>query len=115
VQFLPALSLPETAAEAYGAIRAELETRGEMIENNDLWIAAHAVVARLTLVTNNECKFRRVIHHWPTADIINLIAQGDTARTTIQLVKVRIRQLPLRLRAAFSTRQLFPVCKLIRC
>jgi tRNA(fMet)-specific endonuclease VapC len=31
-----------------------------MIGNNDLWIAAHAVVAGLTLVTNNENEFRRV-------------------------------------------------------
>jgi len=60
VQLLPALSLPEAAAEAYGSMRAELEAKGEMIGNNDLWIAAHAVVAGLTLVTNNESEFRRV-------------------------------------------------------
>jgi tRNA(fMet)-specific endonuclease VapC len=68
VQLLPALSLPEAAAETYGTIRAELETKGEMIGNNDLWIAAHAVVAGLTLVTNNESEFRRVrglkIQNW---------------------------------------------------
>ncbi|MFZ0947872.1 MAG: type II toxin-antitoxin system VapC family toxin, partial [Candidatus Sulfotelmatobacter sp.] len=68
VQLLPALSLPESAAEAYGSIRAELESKGEMIGNNDLWIAAHAVVAGLTLVTNNESEFRRVrglkIQNW---------------------------------------------------
>jgi tRNA(fMet)-specific endonuclease VapC len=57
---LPALALPETAAEAYGKIRAELESKGEMIGNNDLWIAAHAVAAGLILVTNNERGFRRV-------------------------------------------------------
>jgi tRNA(fMet)-specific endonuclease VapC len=44
----------------YGTIRAELESKGEMIDNNDLWIAAHAVAAGLTLVTNNEKEFRRV-------------------------------------------------------
>jgi tRNA(fMet)-specific endonuclease VapC len=60
VSLLPALALPETAAEAYGTIRAELESKGEMIENNDLWIAAHALAAGLTLVTNNEKEFRRV-------------------------------------------------------
>ncbi len=58
--FLPAVSLPETAAQAYGTIRAELEAKGEMIGNNDLWIAAHALASRLTLVTNNEREFRRV-------------------------------------------------------
>jgi len=68
VQLLPALPLPEAAAEAYGSIRAELEAKGKMIGNNDLWIAAHAVVAGLTLVTNNESEFRRVsglkIQNW---------------------------------------------------
>jgi tRNA(fMet)-specific endonuclease VapC len=63
VHWLPALPLPETAAEAYGAMRAELAAKGEMIGNignNDLWIAAHAVASGLTLVTNNEKEFRRV-------------------------------------------------------
>ena len=60
VNLLPALSLPESAAEAYGTIRAKLEAKGEMIGNNDLWIAAHAMAAGLTLVTNNEKEFRRV-------------------------------------------------------
>jgi len=59
-QVLPVRSLPETAAESYGTIRAELERKGEMIGNNDLWIAAHAKAAGLTLVTNNEREFRRV-------------------------------------------------------
>jgi tRNA(fMet)-specific endonuclease VapC len=57
---LPILALPKGAAEAYGEIRAELESRGEMIGNNDLWIAAHAMESSLTLVTNNEKEFRRV-------------------------------------------------------
>jgi len=60
VNLLPALPLPESAAESYGVIRAELETRGELIGNNDLWIAAHAMAAGLTLVTNNVGEFRRV-------------------------------------------------------
>ena len=60
VRLLPVLTLPESAAEVYGGIRAELESQGQMIGNNDLWIAAHAVAANLTLVTNNEKEFRRV-------------------------------------------------------
>jgi tRNA(fMet)-specific endonuclease VapC len=60
VHWLPALPLPESAAEAYGIIRAELAAKGEMIGNNDLWIAAHAMAAGMTLVTNNEKEFRRV-------------------------------------------------------
>jgi tRNA(fMet)-specific endonuclease VapC len=68
VTLLPAMPLPEAAAEAYGTIRARLEASGEMIGNNDLWIAAHALAANLILVTNNEREFRRVqglkIQNW---------------------------------------------------
>jgi tRNA(fMet)-specific endonuclease VapC len=68
VHLLPAMALPETAAETYGRIRADLEARGEKIGNNDLWIAAHAVTAGLTLVTNSAREFRRVrglkIQNW---------------------------------------------------
>lgn len=60
VQLLPALPLPEAAAESYRTIRADLESKGEMIGNNDLWIAAHALASGLTLVTNNAREFRRV-------------------------------------------------------
>jgi tRNA(fMet)-specific endonuclease VapC len=68
MRWLPALPLPAAAAEAYGAIRHELASKGEMIGNNDLWIAAHAVASELILVTNNEKEFRRVrgmkIQNW---------------------------------------------------
>ncbi|MGC2448015.1 MAG: type II toxin-antitoxin system VapC family toxin [Candidatus Sulfotelmatobacter sp.] len=60
IHLMPALPLPETAAETYGSIRYDLEAKGEMIGNNDLWIAAHALASGLTLVTNNEKEFRRV-------------------------------------------------------
>jgi tRNA(fMet)-specific endonuclease VapC len=67
-RMLPVMELPETAADAYGTIRAELEREGQMIGNNDLWIAAHAKAAGLTLVSNNEREFRRVqglkIQNW---------------------------------------------------
>src|SRR5689334_5062542 len=54
VELVPAQPLPLAAGVAYGAIRADLVSRGEVIGNNDLWIAAHARTAELTLVTNNE-------------------------------------------------------------
>jgi tRNA(fMet)-specific endonuclease VapC len=57
---VPVMPLPLRAGEFYGEIRAALETKGEMIGNNDLWIAAHAKAAALTLVTNNESEFRRI-------------------------------------------------------
>jgi len=60
VSLLPVLPLSEEAASAHGEIRATLEKRGEMIGGNDLWIAAHAKSAGLTLVTNNEREFKRV-------------------------------------------------------
>lgn len=58
--FIPVLSMPENAGKTYGAIRATLESRGTPIGNNDLWIAAHAKAAGLTVVTNNEREFQRV-------------------------------------------------------
>ncbi len=65
---LPVMSLPEEASGEYGRMRAELERQGASIGNNDLWIAAHAKVAGLILVTNNEKEFRRVsglqIENW---------------------------------------------------
>ena len=65
---LPLTPLPGAAGAVYGEIRAELEARGKIIGNNDLWIAAHALAAGLILVTNNEREFRRVkglkIQNW---------------------------------------------------
>lgn len=68
VSLLPVLEMPPSTAEAYGEIRASLETKGETIGGNDLWIAAHAKVEGLVLVTNNEREFKRVpglrIQNW---------------------------------------------------
>ena len=65
VQILP---FPAEAGRMYGAIRASLELKGEMMGANDMWIAAHALSAGLTLVTNNEREFKRVeglkIENW---------------------------------------------------
>ena len=58
--FIPVLPIPENAGNTYGAIRAALESKGELIGNNDLWIAAHAKAASLIVVTNNEQEFQRV-------------------------------------------------------
>lgn len=66
---VPVLPMPENAGIAYGAIRAALESTGELIGNNDLWIAAHAKAAGLTIVTNNERKFQRV----PGLKILNWV------------------------------------------
>ena len=58
--FVPVLPIPENAGNIYGVIRASLESKGKPIGNNDLWIAAHAKAAVLTIVTNNEREFQRV-------------------------------------------------------
>jgi tRNA(fMet)-specific endonuclease VapC len=67
-QIIQVLPLPPQTANIYGSIRAELTTRGELIGANDLWIAAHAKLLNLILVTNNEREFRRVpdlkIENW---------------------------------------------------
>jgi len=52
--------LTEAAGEHYGQIRAALQSRGETIGNNDLWLAAHARAEGWILVTNNEREFVRV-------------------------------------------------------
>jgi tRNA(fMet)-specific endonuclease VapC len=60
ISLLPVLPLPADAAGHYGQIRAELETKGRPIGNNDLWIAAHARAEDLVLVTHNPGEFKRV-------------------------------------------------------
>lgn len=60
VEMIPVLPLPMEAAEHYGDIRAALAAAGTPIGANDLWIAAHARAAGLTVVTNNMREFERV-------------------------------------------------------
>ncbi len=52
--------LSESAADHYGDIRASLQKSGQLIGNNDLWLAAHARSQDWILVTNNERAFLRV-------------------------------------------------------
>jgi tRNA(fMet)-specific endonuclease VapC len=54
VTLVPVLTLSASAGDTYGVLRATLQRRGELIGNNDLWIAAHALAEGLTLVTNHE-------------------------------------------------------------
>ena len=46
-------------ADAYGTVRAMLEKKGITLGNMDMMIAAQAIVARATVVTNDEA-FARV-------------------------------------------------------
>jgi tRNA(fMet)-specific endonuclease VapC len=54
-------SVSSSAAQAYGEIRAGLEKQGRIIGNNDAWIAANAMALDVTLATNNDREFLRVI------------------------------------------------------
>ena len=66
--FFPPLPLPLDAAGHYGEVKANLRKKGQLISDNDLWIAAHAMAAGLILVTNNVQEFKRVkglkIENW---------------------------------------------------
>ncbi len=70
---VPVLPIPEDAGKTYGAIRASLVSQGKPIGNNDLWIAAHAKAATLTIVTNNEQEFQRV----PDLKVQNWVVTQD--------------------------------------
>lgn len=54
------LPLEEPADRRYGALRADLEKRGEVIGPNDMLIAAHALALDDILVTANVGEFSRV-------------------------------------------------------
>jgi len=57
---LTVLPLTSEVARVYGRVRAELDRAGTPIGPLDLMIAAHALAARRTLVTNNIREFERV-------------------------------------------------------
>ncbi len=62
-QFLEPLEIApfdEDAARIYGAVRAQLENKGEPIGPLDTQIAAHAIALETTLVSNNTREFARV-------------------------------------------------------
>jgi tRNA(fMet)-specific endonuclease VapC len=57
---LAVVAFDDTAARAYGRIRAALERSGTPIGSLDMLIAAHALSLQVTLVTNNTKEFSRV-------------------------------------------------------
>lgn len=60
LQGITALPWDDAAADAYGPVRATLERAGRPIGALDTQIAAHALIANLTLITHNVDEFRRV-------------------------------------------------------
>ena len=57
---IPILPLDVPVDAEYGAFRAELESMGQTIGHNDLFIAAHACALGTTLVTANTGEFTRI-------------------------------------------------------
>lgn len=60
VSHLEVLPYDSKASQHYGKIKAKLEKKGQIIGENDLHIAAHAISQGLILVTNNLKEFKRV-------------------------------------------------------
>jgi tRNA(fMet)-specific endonuclease VapC len=54
------LSPDDAVAHHYAEIRAELRSRGQLLADNDLWIAATALAHDLTLVSRNTRHFGRI-------------------------------------------------------
>jgi tRNA(fMet)-specific endonuclease VapC len=67
ISHLEVLSYDPTASQQYGRIKSQLERKGQMIGENDLHIAAHAISRSLTLVSNNLRGFERI----PNLDLEN--------------------------------------------
>lgn len=68
---LPVLPLSPDSCAHYVRIRSDLQQKGTPIGPNDLWIAAHALTHKLTLVTHNTREFSRVkglkLENWVAA------------------------------------------------
>jgi tRNA(fMet)-specific endonuclease VapC len=60
VSHLEVLPYDAKASQHYGQIKAALEKKGQLIGENDIHIAAHAISHGLILVTNNLREFKRV-------------------------------------------------------
>ena len=54
------LPIPVAAGQAYGRIKEDLRAKGQIIGENDLWIASHALAEDYILVTNNLREFKRI-------------------------------------------------------
>ena len=68
VSHLDVLPYDAKASQHYGQVKVALEKKGEIIGENDIHIAAHAISQGLILVTNNLREFKRVpnlaIENW---------------------------------------------------
>jgi tRNA(fMet)-specific endonuclease VapC len=60
VSHLEVLPYDAKASQHYGQIKAALEKKGQIIGENDIHIAAHAISHGFILVSNNVREFKRV-------------------------------------------------------
>jgi tRNA(fMet)-specific endonuclease VapC len=60
VSHLEVLPYDAKASQHYGQIKAAFEKKGQIIGENDIHIAAHAISHGLILVSNNVREFKRV-------------------------------------------------------
>jgi len=60
-RLIPVLEIGASVSNYYAKTRAHLTSTGNIIGNNDLWIAAHCLDLGTTLVTHNTREFDRVL------------------------------------------------------
>lgn len=70
-QLIPTAPFDASTAGQHALFRAKLQRAGQIIGNNDLWIAAHAAALDVTLVTDNTREFDRLkpdlrVEYWAT-------------------------------------------------
>jgi tRNA(fMet)-specific endonuclease VapC len=67
-EIFPVINLSPAIMNAYGGIKADLQSKGTIIDEFDLLVAATAIVGGYTLVTNNIKHFKRIpsltIENW---------------------------------------------------
>ena len=67
---VPVIGTDPPVGQTYGVLREHLSRAGNIIGPNDLWIAAHALVLDLPLISHNLSEFRRVpgltVESWMT-------------------------------------------------
>ena len=67
-ELFPVVEVTKTIMETFGAIKAGLQQKGNIIDDMDLIIAATAITMNYVLVTNNEKHFSRItdlkIENW---------------------------------------------------
>jgi len=59
-ELFPVIEVSRAVMETFGSLKAELQKRGEAVDDFDLVISSTALVHSYSLVTNNERHFRNV-------------------------------------------------------